>query len=775
MGRRSLRASPQGIQIIKKSFCKKKGGQTYVAGAVGCSRQTIWSLLQGNPTDCDVFMGVCKELGLNWEEIAEPELPEPEPNNSSDIDALVREARQHIQPYIQERCGTMRVLDMTQPVAVGEIYTSVNILEKITGRRGLELTALMRDANPEKFERFCLGDVRERRVPGLKAVEQFSKLMILGKPGAGKTTFLKHLAIQCIGETFQSDRVPVFITLKDFAEASSKPDLLDYIDRLIGTNPVGAQYTVPLSRILSAGRALILLDGLDEVRDADSSRVLRQIREFSRQFPQNQCVITCRIAAQEYTFEQFTEVEIADFDDEQIADFSGKWFRSKNDPIKAERFLQKLKEEEPIRELATNPLLLTLLCLVFEDSGSFPTNRAELYQNGVDLLLKKWDVKRNIEREQVYKRLSLKRKEDLLGQIARTTFEAGNYFFKQREVERYISQYIQNLPDANTEPEALELDSVAVLKSIEAQHGLFVERARGIYSFSHLTFHEYFTACKIVTSCNPYAADDPTLQGLVSHMTEPRWREVFLLTVSMLDSADALLRLMKDQIDRTVALENRLQQFLTWLINKSLSIKTSYKSAAVRAFYCDIDIDNPLKYNIDIDVCLDDKLALDMDDNLEYNLNQDLNLIRTYNHINELVDMRDANAIYETFMQLDEYLNLILEINYDSRLNLALKDLKRQIPSPNDDLESLEEWLRWETRQKWMREFRDLMIEHRNIGHDWQFSEAQKEQLQQYYNTNKLLVDCLNSDCYVSREVRREIEETLLLPITEIQNRQQRG
>lgn len=179
--------------------------------------------------------------------------------------------------------------------------------------------------------------------------------MILGKPGAGKTTFLKHLAIQCIGGAFQSDRVPVFVTLKDFAEASSQPDLLDYIDRLIGTNPVGARYTVPLPRILSAGRALILLDGLDEVRDADSSRVLRQIRELSQQFPQNQFVITCRIAAREYTFERFTEVEIADFDDEQIADFSGKWFRSKNDPIKAERFLHKLKEDEPIRELATNP------------------------------------------------------------------------------------------------------------------------------------------------------------------------------------------------------------------------------------------------------------------------------------------------------------------------------------------------------------------------------------------------------------------------------------
>jgi hypothetical protein len=109
-------------------------------------------------------------------------------------------------------------------------------LEKITGRRGLDLAILMGDANPENFERFCLGDVRERRVPALEAVEKFSKLMILGKPGAGKTTFLKHLAIQCIGGTFHSDRVPVFITLKDFAEADGKPDLLGYITRLVSHN-----------------------------------------------------------------------------------------------------------------------------------------------------------------------------------------------------------------------------------------------------------------------------------------------------------------------------------------------------------------------------------------------------------------------------------------------------------------------------------------------------------------------------------------------------------
>lgn len=65
------------------------------------------------------------------------------------------------------------------------------------------------------------------------------------------------------------------------------------------------------------------------------------------------------------------------------------------------------------------------------------------------------------------------------------------------------------------------------------------------------------------------------------------------------------------------------------------------------------------------------------------------------------------------------------------------------------------------------------MIKHRNIGHDWQFSIQQKELLKQYYDANLLLVYCMISDCYVSREVRQEIEDTLLLPIAEIQKRQQ--
>jgi predicted NACHT family NTPase len=823
----SVRASKKCIQKAKQALVQKGWKQTELrkiakSQGLSLSNQPVSFFFTGKEVADSTAEKIRLLLELTWEDgDLEPAIKgrEPDKKTASDIDALVQEVREQIQPYIQERCGTMRVLDMTQPITLGEIYTSVKILEKITGRRGVELAELMRDVSPEKFERFCLGDVQEQRVPGLEAVEKFSKLMILGKPGAGKTTFLKHLAIQCIGGEFQSDRVPVFITLKDFAEADGQPNLLEYINRLVVMPSVGAQGLAPLQpnvavmlEILRQGWALILLDGLDEVRDADSRRVLRQIREFSQHFSQNQFVITCRIAAREYTFEKFTEVEIADFDDEQIADFSDKWFRSKNDLIKAERFIQRLMEDTPIWELATNPLLLTLLCLVFEDSGSFPSNRAELYQNGVDVLLKKWDVKRNIEREQVYKRLSLKRKEDLLSQIARTTFEAGNYFFKQREVERYINQYIQNLPDASTDPEVVELDSIAVLKSIEWQHGLLVERARGIYSFSHLTFHEYFTARKIVTSCSPYAVDDPMLQGLVRNITEKRWREVFLLTTGMLDSADALLRLMKTQIDELIAEDKKMQEFLVWVNQKENpfhNAKFGYKLAAIRIFYLtlvnsflnlggqSIYVDHENNYNL---------RPYQEDDTIDFGIKVDIDFIY-------VLDIKFCQAIFlmpNRFiheLKLDELLIKEIEIGrnfeifgqpeiseegYISACNdsigvcdilnnessLALKNKLKFIRGKflskytGKELESMQlakaskaEFLNW------VKEMRVVMIEHRNIGHDWQFSDAQKERLQQYYDANKLLVDCLNSDCYVSRDVRQEIEETLLLPSAEIETR----
>ena len=797
---RSLQLSLEGRHKADTALLSV-GTKRDLAADLEMSPTTITNFFMGRKVARQQFLKICQKLKLKVHEVLESlEVKQ------SNIDLLVQKVRKQIRPQIQEKCGKMRVLDMVQPIELGKIYTHVNILEKITGRRGLEVSELMRDTDPEKFDRFCLGKVREKRIPGLEAIEKFSKLMILGKPGAGKTTFLKYLAIYYISSKSPASPVPLFITLKDFAEAEGQPDLLNYIKQSILSDV--EQHTTPL---LNAGKTLILLDGLDEVREAGNSRVLKQIRNFSQQFSKNQLVITCRIAAREYIFEQFTDVEIADFDNEQIADFSSKWFHSKNDPIKAKRFMEKLEEEPPIRELATNPLLLTLLCLVFEDTGSFIKNRAELYERGLEVLLRKWDATRDIEREQVYKQLLIKCKKDLLSYIAYTTFEAGNYFFKQREVTGYINRYIQNLPGASTDPEALKLDSVAVLKSIEAQHGILTERARRIYSFSHLTFHEYFTARKIKEGCNRDDESDPILQVLVSHLTDKRWREVFLLTVSIVDDAESLLRLMKAKIDSLLAKYDKLQLFLKWAYEKSRQSYISYKSEYIRAIYFELELDlesrrniRRLRFLIEFDFaltgfssrlsqseCLFSNKGIEIFDSV-FNITaienrQDILLTIYRGRIDEYEDLLSTDIQYEcedissTDIQYEYEDILSTDIQYevwchlkfipDEQLDEQLYTLFEKIPS-NLGSEAMTQWCQVDG-PTWLEDLRSLIINHRNIGHDWQFSNTQKDLLQKYYDANKLLVDCLHSDCYVSRAVREEIEETLLLPIAEIEKREQ--
>lgn len=748
------------------------------------SRTTVTNFFSGRRVKIQEFQEIRKKLRLTLEDA-----DFHKEQNSSEIDALVQQARSQIHSYIQEKCGSMRVLDMTQSIELDEIYIRVNILERITGRRGLGQAELLEDACLENFDRFRLGVVREARMPGLEAVEEYKKLMILGKPGAGKTTFLKHLAIACNTGNFEARRVPIFVTLKEFAEEKGEPDLLTYLDRLVAMPS--------LQKILDEGRSLILLDGLDEVRDADSNRVLKEIQQFGDRFRDNQIVITCRIAAREYTFQRFTEVEVADFDDEQIAEFVENWFTCKKDEVKGEQFLQKLKNDKPIGELATSPLLLTMLCFSFEDTGDFPANRSELYENGLDVLLKKWDVKRNIQRDEVYKKLSLKRKEDLLSQIAKTTFEAGNYFFKKKEVERQITDYIENLSDASTDPEALQLDSEAVLKSIEAQHGLFVERAKNIYSFSHLTFHEYFAARKIATSCNQYDDNDPTLQALARHITEPRWREVIVLTVGMLESADCLLQMMKKATDETVANEKEIQEFLKWSNRKSISTNAPYKQIVIRAFYIataldyddfagdvvrsfDEGIENAYEkledaivahgegYDADkLNEIQDYEICFPLDQSLHHSLVRATGLSIFANGLNE----HSAKGFIESYnylvdSQFEEHLLFVRDPNFKEQL----KELKSRLPKRLNQLQLINWWK--EHGRSWTEDLRKILIQFRDL-YDWQFNDKQFELLDQYDHANAVLVDCLNSECYVDRAVREEIEATLLLPIAEIKKRQQ--
>jgi predicted NACHT family NTPase len=768
---RSLKASPEGLNRANRAmlmFATKLD----LADELEVSRSTVQKFFAGKPVGRENFHKICQRLDLPWRDVAElghweedtdlveDELVQLELTNFSkySLDTLVQEVRDKMRTAIQQKYGLIRVLDMSQPVELDNVYTKVNLLEKITGRRRLEITDLLKLCVPNEFDRPNLGEVTQNSIPGLEALREHKKLVVLGKPGAGKTTFLKHITLQCINGKLQSSKVPILIALKDFAETLEQPSLLEYVAQQF--NICGITDPTIVGKILSHGRALVLLDGLDEVQDKDCYRVVQEVRSFAAKFLHNHFVLTCRIATHEYTFEEFTEVEIADFDADQIASFASNWFASQA-LNESKNFLQKLQENPTIRELATNPLLLTLICLVFQETASFPANRTQFYKEGLNLLLKKWDGKRNIERGQVYKNLSVMYKQELLSQIALRTFEQGEYFFRQQDLEQYIVDYICSLPIAVTATQPVQLDSETILKSIEAQHGLLIERARGIYSFSHLTFHEYFTARAIMNNRDPQALNR-ALHQLVSRITEKRWREVFLFSASMLRNADYLLQLMKQHIDQILSADEQLQAFLAWISQKARSIVCLQESALVRSFYFDLDLarsSNLLNSTLDLTRAIEPSVTREINDELALDLA--LDRLLTLKHVIKDTPMRAL-----TFKRvLDRAINRANLI--DSELGQELQKLKDQVVGLREDSE-FDLW--WQTHSDtWIEQLKTASISYRNFGYDWQFSIQQMERLKQYHDANQLLIDCLNNSYYVSNRVRQEIQGTLLLPLSELQ------
>ncbi len=390
------------------------------------------------------------------------------------------------------------------------------------------------------------------------------RTVVLGTPGGGKSTLSDKVCYE-LAENLNSSgqqMVPFHVVLRDFA-SDVNCDSISFIDFLSQQSRALYQTIAPaefFESALLAGRAFIAFDGLDELLDtADRSAITRRIEAFARAYPSCPILVTSReVGYDEAPLDTslFETYRLAQFSEDQTKDYCRKWFARIENMSHADRTSKIdsfMSESEVTPDLRANPLMLSLMCTLYNEEGYIPRNRPDVYEKCANLLFEKWDRRRNI--------------------IVNLPFEAqvdpamkflAYWIYTNQEVQKgvsesqiisKVSEYLRlRLYDDDDEAKRAAQSFTEFCRGrawVFSDVGTTPAGAR-LYNFTHRTFLEYFAACHLVRTHS--SAD--TLSGvIIPRIQKGQWEVVSELSVQILNkqvegAVDELFGTMVEQLDQ---------------------------------------------------------------------------------------------------------------------------------------------------------------------------------------------------------------------------------
>jgi predicted NACHT family NTPase len=404
-----------------------------------------------------------------------------------------------------------------RPDVEAMVAAHISELARWTGRIEFFGLSIAKDTDQDTIDLFLSIPRKFRGVRPTPLQSELSLLesgrnhVLLGDPGAGKTTTLKRIArfvLTHVPRSAEDDsNYPIVIRLRELDDT----DVLDQkLGRLLGVEhkllelpkpPDGKELTeqsiqrrfvgseplaAAVAALLDTTHALLLLDGLDEVAPGLRTFTERQISRLAEKCQHTKIIVTCRSGDYNAQLAHFDVVELAPLEPSQISDIAYRWTRSPND------FLEKLSKQSFL-DLASRPLFLCQLLVLYEERGLIPDQPTDVVELIVRLAIDEWDIKhKKLPRLSRYGAFDTNRKREFLAHLAFwLTYELREQQFTSNSL---ASVYLElherfNLPFGESE---------AVVRELETHTGIFVDAGYNRFEFSHLSLQEYLCASYVV-------------------------------------------------------------------------------------------------------------------------------------------------------------------------------------------------------------------------------------------------------------------------------------
>jgi len=423
-----------------------------------------------------------------------------------------------------------------------------------------------------------------RSLLSTEAVQAHQRLVLLGDPGGGKSTFLRHLAwalaqrgldersndTALFGWDDTARLLPILLPLRTLAgriaAEGAQPATVSAALRDEMTREYDArQPDELLDQALEQGAALLLFDGLDEVPleavkgvSADRLTTLRAVRAFAELHDRARVVITCRVRA-------FTESlgaclgwpteTITPFTLGQIRHFVADWYAALIERGSIARDLGEAQHQtliaaiagnERLRAMAGTPLLLTMMALVLSERGELPRDRPLLYERILEQLLGQWDQQKggqsltdvlgapNLRSDDLRPIL-----DDLSYQAhANATSQDGRGQLAARDLRYALAEFLEKVRVGGAWEAAGRC-----LSYFNERSGLLLPEDDGqSYAFAHLTLQEHGAGRHMLLQPN-------AVELVMQRRVDDRWREPIALG---LGAVQKLYPMLADRIDRVL-------------------------------------------------------------------------------------------------------------------------------------------------------------------------------------------------------------------------------